>query len=126
MKDVDGAFEASVKGIAQARGIIDSLDGELKLILTADDIEETYAEGKRGLILDFQDTLSFVTTSLTAHDLEGAVSSEDRTPKNMLRDSARNPVETLSFFVIKSDMVVVELSPGGLCIQFCFPCYGYN
>ena len=57
--------------------------------------------------------LSFVTTSLTAHDLEGAVSSEDRTPKNMLRDSARNPVETLSFFGIKSDMVVVELSPGG-------------
>ena len=37
LKDVDGAFEASVKGIAQARGIIDSLDGELKLILTADD-----------------------------------------------------------------------------------------
>ncbi len=59
LKDVDGAFEASVKGIAQARGIIDSLDGELKLILTADDIEETYAEGKRGLILDFQDTLAF-------------------------------------------------------------------
>tara|TARA_B100001057_G_scaffold500137_1_gene613707 strand:- start:3955 stop:4740 length:786 start_codon:yes stop_codon:yes gene_type:complete len=57
--------------------------------------------------------LSFVCTSLTAHDLEGAVSSEDRTSKNMLRDSARNPVETLSFFGIKSDMVVVELSPGG-------------
>ncbi len=57
--------------------------------------------------------LSLVCTSLTAHDLKGAVSSEDRTPKNMLRDSARNPVETLSFFGIKSDMVVVELSPGG-------------
>tara|TARA_Y100000768_G_scaffold67926_1_gene47579 strand:+ start:4860 stop:5645 length:786 start_codon:yes stop_codon:yes gene_type:complete len=57
--------------------------------------------------------LSLVCTSLAAHDLKGAVSSEDRTPKNMLRDSARNPVETLSFFGIKSDMVVVELSPGG-------------
>ena len=59
LKDVDGAFESAVKGIAQARGIIDSLDGELKLILTANDIEETYEEGKRGLILDFQDTLAF-------------------------------------------------------------------
>jgi membrane dipeptidase len=59
LKDVDGAFESAVKGIAQARGIIDSLDGELKLILTANDIKETYEEGKRGLILDFQDTLAF-------------------------------------------------------------------
>ncbi len=59
LKDVDDAFESSVNGIAQARVIIDSLDGELKLILTAKDIEETYEEGKRGLILDFQDTLAF-------------------------------------------------------------------
>ena len=59
LKDVDAAFETSVRGIAQARGIIDSLDGELRLVLKADDIEETYAEGKRGLILDFQDTLAF-------------------------------------------------------------------
>ena len=59
LKDVDAAFETSVRGIAQARGIIDSLDGELRLVLKADDIEETYAERKRGLILDFQDTLAF-------------------------------------------------------------------
>ena len=50
---------------------------------------------------------------LSAHDLKGAVASDDRTPKNMLRDSERNPVETLSFFGIESDMVVIELSPGG-------------
>ena len=59
LKDVDAAFETSVRGIAQARGIIDSLEGELRLILNADDIEETYADHKRGLILDFQDTLAF-------------------------------------------------------------------
>ena len=41
------------------------------------------------------------------------MASEDRTPKNTLRDSSRNPVETLSFFGIESDMVVIELSPGG-------------
>jgi predicted methyltransferase len=51
--------------------------------------------------------------TLVAHDLNGAVASEDRTPKNMLRDSQRNPTDTLSFFGIESDMVVVELSPGG-------------
>ena len=60
--------------------------------------------------------LLFITLSLaplSAHDLKGAVASDDRTPKNMLRDSYRNPVETLSFFGIESDMVVIELSPGG-------------
>ena len=60
--------------------------------------------------------LLFITLSLaplSAHDLKGAVASDDRTPKNMLRDSSRNPVETLSFFGIESDMVVIELSPGG-------------
>jgi predicted methyltransferase len=57
--------------------------------------------------------LTLTITPLTAHDLKGAVASEDRTPKNTLRDSSRNPLETLSFFGIESDMVVIELSPGG-------------
>ena len=57
--------------------------------------------------------LTLKITPLAAHDLKGAVASEDRTPKNTLRDSSRNPVETLSFFGIESDMVVIELSPGG-------------
>ena len=58
-------------------------------------------------------TLSFSLFSISAHDLKGAISSEDRTPSNTLRDSQRNPLETLSFFGIESDMVIVELSPGG-------------
>ena len=57
--------------------------------------------------------LTLTITPLAAHDLKGAVASEDRNPKNTLRDSSRNPVETLSFFGIESDMVVIELSPGG-------------
>ena len=48
-----------------------------------------------------------------SHDLERAVSSEERDPKNTIRDSSRHPLETLSFFGIKSDMTIVELSPGG-------------
>ena len=57
-------------------------------------------------------TLSF-TSNFFAHDLKGAVASEDRTPKNVIRDVYRNPYETLDFFGIKQDMTVVELSPGG-------------
>ncbi|MDA7856925.1 methyltransferase domain-containing protein [Gammaproteobacteria bacterium] len=51
--------------------------------------------------------------NLTAHGLQSAVNSEDRDPKNAARDSSRHPMETLSFFEIKSDMTIIELSPGG-------------
>lgn len=51
--------------------------------------------------------------NLSAHDLQSAVKSEDRDPKNAARDSSRHPIETLSFFEIESDMTIIELSPGG-------------
>tara|TARA_Y100001970_G_scaffold180262_2_gene219499 strand:- start:23441 stop:24238 length:798 start_codon:yes stop_codon:yes gene_type:complete len=57
-------------------------------------------------------TLSFFPY-LSAHDLKGAIASDDRSPKNTLRDIHRHPYETLSFFGIQSNMTVVELSPGG-------------
>ena len=53
------------------------------------------------------------TTHVFSHDLEGAINSSDRSSKNIVRDEYRNPYETLSFFEIKSNMKVVELSPGG-------------
>ena len=62
-----------------------------------------------GLIL----SLFFSIHTLSAHDLKGAVASDDRSPKNIIRDNHRNPLETLSFFGLESDMVIVELSPGG-------------
>src|SRR6056300_1849426 len=49
----------------------------------------------------------------SAHDLIAAIQSKDRSPKNVVRDEFRNPSETLTFFQIKPDMRVVELSPGG-------------
>ena len=55
----DGAFEQSVKAIAQARGMIDALDGALRLVLKADDIERAYRDGVRGVIFDFQDGTPF-------------------------------------------------------------------
>ncbi|MDA7829613.1 methyltransferase domain-containing protein [Gammaproteobacteria bacterium] len=57
--------------------------------------------------------LSLFIPMAFSHDLERAVTSEERDPKNAVRDSSRHPLETLSFFGIKSDMTIVELSPGG-------------
>ena len=57
--------------------------------------------------------LSLFIPTAFSHDLERAVTSEERDPKNAVRDSSRHPLETLSFFGIKSDMTIVELSPGG-------------
>ena len=56
--------------------------------------------------------ISFLPNTF-AHDLKGAIVSEDRTPKNVARDVYRHPYETLDFFGIKQDMTVIELTPGG-------------
>ena len=53
-----------------------------------------------------------IPSFLKAHDLQGAINSSDRTPKNVMRDKYRNPYETITFFNIEADMIVVELSPG--------------
>ena len=63
-------------------------------------------------IIAFVLLMSFLPT-LNSHDLEAAISSEERSPKNVTRDSSRHPYETLTFFEIKPNMRVVELSPGG-------------
>ena len=52
-------------------------------------------------------------SAMQSHSLEKAISSDDRSAKNVLRDSERHPNQTISFFGIESDMTVVELSPGG-------------
>lgn len=53
------SFEASIRAIAQAYAFIGALEGDLVPVLTAADIERVYATGKRGLILDFQNTTPF-------------------------------------------------------------------
>ena len=45
--------------------------------------------------------------------LKAAVADPGRTASFAARDSARHPVEELSFFGIKPNMTVVELWPGG-------------
>ena len=62
--------------------------------------------------LSFLNIIFFMTPFTSAHSLEDAINSQDRSPKNVARDQYRNPYKTLSFFEIKQDMKVVELSPG--------------
>ncbi len=45
--------------------------------------------------------------------LKAAIAAPHRTPAFALRDVWRHPYETLSFFGIRPEMTVVELSPGG-------------
>ena len=63
--------------------------------------------------LIFFGLILFLIPFTSAHSLEEAINSKDRSVKNVKRDQYRNPYETLSFFEIKQDMKVVELSPGG-------------
>ena len=60
----------------------------------------------------FFSLLLFFGSFLPSDGLLNAVNSELRDPNNFLRDTYRNPYETLSFFEIKPSMTVVELSPG--------------
>ena len=53
------SFSDTVVAVAQARAIVDALSNEISLILTAEDIENTYREKKLGLILDFQNGTPF-------------------------------------------------------------------
>lgn len=46
--------------------------------------------------------------------LNAAATGKHRSEKNIARNQYRNPVETLEFFGLKSDMTVIEISPGGM------------
>ena len=54
------------------------------------------------------------TQTVYANDaLKAAIAGEQRTPANVVRDTARHPYETLSFFNVGAKSTVVELAPGG-------------
>src|ERR1700690_3500106 len=44
--------------------------------------------------------------------LQAAIAGPNRSEANKARDKYRHPMETLTFFGIKPDMTVVEISPG--------------
>jgi predicted methyltransferase len=45
--------------------------------------------------------------------LRAAIDGPQRTPENVKRDKFRHPLETLGFFGIRPDMLVIEVLPGG-------------
>ena len=55
----------------------------------------------------------FLNPLAMADPLKDAVESDVRSNKSIARDVHRNPYETLTFFGIRPDMKVIELSPGG-------------
>jgi membrane dipeptidase len=55
----DDAFEIAVDNISHARAYANALPEDFEIVLTSDDIERVYKEGKRGVNLNFQDTTPF-------------------------------------------------------------------
>ena len=51
-------------------------------------------------------------STISADPLSKAIDNFERKPENIARDIYRNPYETISFFQLKPDMQVIELSPG--------------
>ncbi|MBL4851982.1 MAG: class I SAM-dependent methyltransferase [Gammaproteobacteria bacterium] len=56
---------------------------------------------------------SAIAETETKATLTTILAGEHRLDANKARDKYRHPLETLSFFDIKNDMTVVEISPGG-------------
>ncbi|MEC7911312.1 MAG: methyltransferase [Pseudomonadota bacterium] len=58
-------------------------------------------------------SLLLFMSSVGSHSLNESIESDTRDLENKKRDIYRHPYETLNFFGIKSDMIIVELNPGG-------------
>ena len=58
-------------------------------------------------------SLLLFMSSVGSHSLKESIESDTRDLENKKRDIYRHPYETLNFFGIKSDMIIVELNPGG-------------
>jgi len=52
----DGAFETAVRSLTQGRAMVDAMGGDVRLVLTADDLKQVYKDRVHGVIFDFQDT----------------------------------------------------------------------
>ncbi|HLJ61196.1 MAG TPA: dipeptidase [bacterium] len=54
-----GAYERANELISRAYGIADALGGAVEIVRRADEIERVHREGKRGIVIDFQNTTPF-------------------------------------------------------------------
>lgn len=56
---LSAAFESAIRKIANAHAIVSALSDDMLIARTAADIERAHAEGKRAVIIDFQNTVPF-------------------------------------------------------------------
>ena len=56
---------------------------------------------------------TIATTQAANAELDRVLAGSWREEKNVARDSARHPKETLSFFGLQPDQTVIEITPGG-------------
>jgi predicted methyltransferase len=56
---------------------------------------------------------SSMVSNATGAALDTVLAGDWRTPKWVARDQYRHPKETLSFFLLKPDQTVIEITPGG-------------
>ncbi|MGO4550946.1 class I SAM-dependent methyltransferase [Lysobacter sp. 2RAF19] len=56
---------------------------------------------------------SSMVSNATGAALDTVIAGDWRTPKWVARDPYRHPKETLSFFLLKPDQTVIEITPGG-------------
>lgn len=56
---LSAAFESAVRKIANAHAIVSALSDDILIARSAADIERAHAEGKRAIIIDFQNTVPF-------------------------------------------------------------------
>lgn len=54
-----------------------------------------------------------MVTNATGAALDEAIAGPWRSPENRARDAWRHPKETLSFFMVRPDQTVIEITPGG-------------
>lgn len=59
------------------------------------------------------DTGTPMVTNATGAALDEAIAGSWRSPENRARDAWRHPKETLSFFMVRPDQTVIEVTPGG-------------
>jgi membrane dipeptidase len=59
LEPYDAAFERAVREIANCQAIVSALSDHLVVARQADDIERAHAEGKRAIVIDFQNSVAF-------------------------------------------------------------------
>lgn len=64
-------------------------------------------------LISFMAAATLFNSAWADDALQSAIKGPQRSAANVVRDVARHPYETLTFFGIRPDMTVVELSPGG-------------